>query len=250
MYLNVHSWFSLRYGTRNIDQLLAGARQNNAEAFALTDINTTMGIPELVKKAPQAGVKPIAGVEVRNGDELLFIGIAKNNTGFKELNDYLTWHTLEKREFTIDEWPFSQVIVIFPFGKKMPRELKDYEYTGIKPGQLNRLVTSEYRNFQDKLLVWQPVTALNEKAWHLHKSLRAIDHNTLISKLIPGQFATSDETMIRVAQLKEKFSAWPKIIQNTEKVMQECSISFDFKKVKNKQVFSQSKYDDRLLLEK
>ncbi|MFW5774620.1 MAG: PHP domain-containing protein, partial [Tangfeifania sp.] len=58
MYLNVHSWFSLRYGTRNIDQLLAGARQNNAEAFALTDINTTMGIPELVKKAPHAGVKP------------------------------------------------------------------------------------------------------------------------------------------------------------------------------------------------
>ncbi|HKL33411.1 MAG TPA: PHP domain-containing protein, partial [Tangfeifania sp.] len=250
MYLNVHSWFSLRYGTRNIDQLLADARQNNAEAFALTDINTTMGIPELVKKAPQAGVKPIAGVEIRNGDELLFIGIAKNNTGFKELNDYLTWHNLEKREFTIDEWLFSQVIVIFPFGKKAPRELKDYEFTGIKPGQLNRLVTSEYRSFQDKLLMWQPVTVLNEKAWYLHKSLRAIDHNTLISKLTPGQFATPDETMIPVAQLKEKFSAWPQIIQNTEKILKECSISFDFKKNKNKQVFSQSKYDDKLLLEK
>lgn len=250
MYLNVHSWFSLRYGTRNIDQLLADARQNSVEAFALTDINTTMGIPELVKKASCAGVKPIAGAEVRNGDELLFIGIAKNNTGFKELNDYLTWHNLEKREFTIDEWLFSQVIVIFPFGKKAPSELKDYEFTGIKPGQLNRLVTSEYRNFQDKLLVWQPVTAMNEKAWYLHKSLRAIEHNTLISKLTSGQFASPGETMIPAPRLKEKFLDWPQIIQNTEKVLKECSIDFDFKKIKNKQVFSQSKYDDRLLLEK
>ena len=90
MYLNVHSYFSLRYGILSIDELLALAHRNNVEAMALTDVNTTMGIPEFVKKAADAGIKPIAGVEIRNGDHLLFTGLAKNNAGFKELNDYLT----------------------------------------------------------------------------------------------------------------------------------------------------------------
>lgn len=250
MYLNVHSYFSLRYGTLSIDELLTLARRNNVEGMALTDVNTTMGIPEFVKKATDAGIKPIAGVEIRNGDELLFTGLAKNNAGFKELNDYLTWHYLNKKEFTIEGWPFTDVTVIYPFGCKKPRELKDYEFTGIKPSQINKLLTSEYRNFQNKLLVWQPVTFRDQTGWFLHKSLRAIGHNTLISKLQPGQFSEHDEEMIPVMQLKKMYSSYPGIVQSTEKVLNECTIGFDFSIVKNKKTFSQSAYDDKLLLKK
>ncbi|MGM0621710.1 MAG: DNA polymerase III subunit alpha [Bacteroidota bacterium] len=250
MLLNVHSYYSLRYGTQSIDQLLENAKKNQVEAMALTDINTTMGIPEFVKKAKAAGIKPVAGVEVRNGDELLFIGIAKNNTGFKELNDYLTWHNLEKKEYTSDGWLFSQVVIIYPLGTKEPGELKNYEFTGIQPAQLNRLFTSPYKNFQDKLLIWQPVTVTDKISWFLHKSLRAIDNNTLISKLVPGQFAHQNDTMGSTEKLKSAFQNHAGIIRNTEKVMEACSIDFDFTTIKNKQTFSQSKYDDKLLLHK
>jgi DNA polymerase III alpha subunit len=61
MYLNTHSYYSLRYGTLSIDELLDLAVLNGIETVALTDINTTMGIPELVKKAQQKGINPIAG---------------------------------------------------------------------------------------------------------------------------------------------------------------------------------------------
>ena len=178
---------------------------------------------------------------MRNGDKLLFIGIAKNNTGFKELNDYLTWHNLEKRAYNIDGWLFSQVVVIYPFGAKKPHELKDYEFTGIQPEQLNRLFTSEYRNCQDKLLVRQPVTVTGKNSWMLHKSLRAIDHNMLISKLQPGQFASQKEMMIDTDLLRSKYNNWPAIIHNTEYILERCSIDFDFTSIKNKQTFSQSK---------
>ncbi len=250
MYLNVHSYFSLRYGTLSIDELLALARRNDVEAMALTDVNTTMGIPEFVKKAGDAGIKPIAGVEIRNGDRLLFTGLAKNNAGFKELNDYLTWHYLNKKKFSIEGWPFTDVAVVYPFGHKKPRELKDYEFTGIKPSQINKLLTSEYRNFQNKLLVWQPVTFRDQPGWFLHKSLRAIGHNTLISKLQPDQFSGHDEEMIPVMQLKKMYESYPGIVQSTERVLSECTIGFDFSTVKNKKTFSQSAYDDKLLLEK
>ncbi len=250
MYLNVHSYFSLRYGTLSIDELVDLFLRNSAETVALTDINTTMGIPEFVKKASVAGIKPIAGVEVRNGDQQLFTGLAKNNAGFKELNDYLTWHYLNKKEFSIEGWPFSDVIVVYPFGCKSPHELKDHEFTGIRPGQVNRLITSEYRQFQDKLLVWQPVTFRDQTGWFLHKSLRAIGHNTLISKLQPGQVAAQDETMVPVMQLKKVFESYPGILKTTQKILDECTIGFDFPAVKNKKTFSQSAYDDKLLLEK
>src|SRR5690554_1796625 len=250
MYLNVHSYFSLRYGTLSIDELLTLARSMGVGAMALTDINTTMGIPEFVKKANDAGIKPIAGVEIRNGDQLLFTGLAKNNAGFKELNDYLSWHYLNKKEFSIEGWPFTDVLVVYPFGIKGPQELKEYEFTGIRPSQLNRLVTSGYRKYHDKLLVWQPVTYRDQAGWYLHKSLRAIGNNTLISKLQPGQYATQDETMIPVMQLKKMYESYPRILHNTQKVLDECSIGFDFSTVKNKKTFSQSAYDDKLLLEK
>lgn len=250
MYLNVHSYFSLRYGTLSIDDLLALARRNGVEAMALTDVNTTMGIPEFVKKAGDEGIRPIAGVEIRNGDELLFTGLAKNNAGFKELNDYLTWHYLNKKEFSIDGWPFTDVIVVYPFGIKEPKQLKAYEYTGIRPTQVNRLLTSAYRKYHDKLLVWQPVTYRDQAGWFLHKSLRAIGHNTLISKLQPNQYAAQDEIMVPEMQLKKMYDSYPGILQTTQKVLNECSIGFDFTTVKNKKNFSQSPYDDKLLLEK
>ncbi|MFN6946225.1 MAG: PHP domain-containing protein, partial [Cytophagaceae bacterium] len=41
MYLNCHSWFSLRYGTFSPEELVAEALDKGAEALALTDINNT-----------------------------------------------------------------------------------------------------------------------------------------------------------------------------------------------------------------
>lgn len=250
MYFNIHSYYSLRYGTMDIEQILELASESNVETIALTDINTSMGVPDFIRRAKEKGIKPLAGIEFRNDDELVFIGIAKNNKGFKELNDYLSWHNLNKKAFSFRIPEFNHVIVIYPFGRKNPSELNDYEYTGIKPSQINKLFTSEYRNFQDKLLIWQPVTFKNQTAWFLHKSLRAIDHNTLISKLQTNQFAGPDEMMWPVSKLKELFNQYPAIIRNTERILGQCTIDFDFTTIKNKKTFSQSRYDDKLLLEK
>ncbi|MBN2861808.1 MAG: DNA polymerase III subunit alpha, partial [Bacteroidales bacterium] len=46
------------------------------------------------------------------------------------------------------------------------------------------------------------------------------------------------------------FSVYPEIIKNTNKLLEECSLSFDFENQKNKKIFSAGRYDDKLLLEK
>ncbi len=250
MYLNIHSYYSLRFGTLSIDELLDLGKKNGAGELALTDINTTMGIPEYVRKAKEKGIRPIAGAEIRNGDELLFTGLAKNQTGFKELNDYLTWHNLNKKKFTLDNTVFNNVIIIYPFGFKKPQELKENEYTGVTCETIGKLAVSGYRNFYDKLLIMHPVTFKGQSDLFLHKCLRAIDHNTLISKLQPGSFAREFEYMIPVTALKRLFQYYPEVVRNTERISGECTIDFDFSLNRNKKLFSRSCYDDRLLLEK
>ena len=250
MYINTHSYYSLKYGTLSIDQLLNQAKEYNVTSLALTDINTTMGIPDFVKKAKDEKIKPIAGVEIRNGDDLLFIGIAKNRDGFRELNEYLTWHNLNKNTFTLDNICFKDVFLFYPFGQKKVAELLNNEYTAIRPHQLNKLVTSEYRNAMNKLVIWQPVTFRDDKSWQIHKCLRAIDHNTLLSKLKPEQYADQYQVMVPLKRQKGIFEQYPEIINNTVSLMNQCEIDFDNTVRKNKIQYSQTKQDDKLLLEK
>ena len=249
MYLNCHSYYSLHYGTLSIAELLGLAARNGVRAIALTDINTTMGIPEFVKEALLKGIKPIAGCEFRNDDELLYFALAQNREGLKELNDWQTEHNLQQKKYPADAPEFRCVYVIYPFGRKQAAELKENEFTGIKGNQLNRLLTSEYRNFPEKLVVWQPVTFQSQTGRFLHQALRAIDCNVLISKLQENQFANDMEIMDS-QNLTRQFRDYPEIVRNTEKLTERCCISFDFKTNKNKKVFSQSACDDRLLLDK
>ena len=249
MYLNAHSYYSLHYGTLSISDLLDLALQNGLKTIALTDINTTMGIPEFVKEATLKGIKPIAGCEFRNEDELLFIGLAKNLEGLKELNDWQTEHNLEKKSYPRDAPAFNDVWVIYPFGRKPVNELRQNEFTGIRGKQLNKLLTSEYGRHPEKLVVWQPVTFKNQTGRFMHKALRAIGHNVLISKLLENQFAHQLETL-DLKGLMHQFRNYPVIVQNTKEMLDSCSISFDFKSIKNKKLFTQSASQDKLLLAK
>ncbi|HWS23294.1 MAG TPA: PHP domain-containing protein, partial [Anaerolineales bacterium] len=250
MYLNCHSNYSLRYGTFPIDKLVEIAVANGIDTIALTDINNSMGVVDFVKACNKSGVKPVAGIEFRDGNELLYIGIARSNEGFKELNEFLSHHNIHKLPLPRQAPVFSHSIVIYPFGKKLAGKLRENEYIGIRSTDLNLLLSSEYQNKQHKLLALCPVTFDGEPGYELHRNLRAIDNNTLLSMLTPSQVAAPDELFTPPAALKKQFEYYPQIISNTQKLLDDCHIAFDFTTVKNKKLFSASAYDDRLLLEK
>ncbi|HPT13401.1 MAG TPA: PHP domain-containing protein, partial [Bacteroidales bacterium] len=250
MYLNCHSYYSLRYGTLPLDKLVETAANIGIEAMALTDINNSMGIVDFVKECAKKGVKPIAGIEFRDGNKLLYIGITKNNPGFKELNDFLSHHNINGTPLPPRPPAFDNCYVIYPFGKFQPTELRDNEFTGMRPSELNLLLSSGYRHRQEKLVALCPVTFTDENGYELHRNLRAIDNNILLSMLTPDMVAPPDEMLATPAEIRQQFSYYTDILTNTDKLMNSCSIDFDYKTVKNKRLFSASAYDDRLLLEK
>ncbi len=68
------------------------ARQKGVTRLVLTDINNTSGIQDFFRLAPEYGIQPVAGIDFRNGSEQKFIGIARNMSGFREINDLLSKH--------------------------------------------------------------------------------------------------------------------------------------------------------------
>lgn len=250
MYLNTHSYYSLRYGTLRIDELVEDARKHGVDVLTLTDINNSTGMIDFVKSCKKHGIKPVGGMEFRRDGQLLYIGVAVNNTGFRELNEFLSYHNLNKLELPDEPMDFSNVYVIWPFSNPLKRKLKENEFVGVRPSEVRKIVTSPFADVYAKLVVLQPVTFKNEDGYLLHRNLRAINKNTLYSKLTDADLAQVDETFQTYDQLRKVFENYPEIIQNTEKLLQGCSIDFDYKSVKNKQVFSGSRYDDKLLLEK
>ncbi len=249
MYLNVHSYYSLRYGTMPPEKIVEEALRNGVKAMALTDINNTMGIIDFVKLCTENGIHPVAGIEFRDGDRYLYTGLARNNKGFRELNEFLTAHNESGDPLPERAPALTDVWFVYAWHHQ-PARLKDYELVGVRPGELNRLISSPFRHRQDRLIVWQPVSFAGKDDFIIHRHLRAIDHNTLLSKLTPENLGTDRDVMIPVDLLLCAYHDYPQIVRNTEALINDCHIGFDFRSVKNKQTFTGNRSDDRMLLEK
>ncbi len=56
--------------------------------MAVTDINTTAACLDFIRLSEQYDVRPVLGIDFRDGARPLYVGLARNNEGFKLLNDY------------------------------------------------------------------------------------------------------------------------------------------------------------------
>jgi len=183
-------------------------------------------------------------------NKLLYIGLARDIEGMRELNDFLTLHNLEKTPLPHDPPVFQNSYIIFPFSKKPGRQLRENEKIGIRPEESRKLFLSSFGKNDEAPVIWQPLTYINDDGYFLHKNLRAIDRNILMSKLTPGDVAAPGEQFIEKDRLLQAFEHHPNIIRNTGKMIGSCSIDYDFNAIKNKETFTGSRYDDKILLEK
>jgi DNA-directed DNA polymerase III PolC len=249
MYLNCHSYYSLRYGTMSVEELVQKARSAGAETIALTDINNSTAIPEFDGECTKNNIKPMAGIEFRNDNESQYIGIARNNRGLRELNEFLSKLNFENTPVPFPAPRFSEAYIIYTFEKSPGRRLFDNERIGIKTDEIGRLLRLSACE-RNPMVIMQPVTFAGSDDIFVHKSLRAVDNNILLSHLKPRQCAGENEFFSSPDVLRRAFSEYPEIIGNTEKLIEDCGLSFDRDSQKNKKIFSASRYDDKLLLEK
>lgn len=247
MFLNCHSYHSLRYGTIPLDELVAQAAAFGVKAMALTDIGTVTGIYDFVKLCDEVSIKPLVGMEFRQNDRLRYIAIAKDGEGIGEICRFRTAHNFDETPLPEVAPDFKHVVVIYPVDNA-PATLREHEFIGIRYEELSLLYRLEWRERMDRLVILHPVTYRTEKEFELHKVLRAIDKNTLLSKLTVDEYCSSSEIMISADDLAARFAETPQIVANTQNLIDGCHFSYDFTTPKNKKHYTGNPDSDRELL--
>jgi len=253
MYLNCHTYYSLRYGTIKPETLLAITSKNGLQTLALTDINNTSACLDFVRLSKKYEVKPVLGVDFRNGAQQQFILLAKNNNGFQNINNYLSLFLHDSSLKIPDCAPqLEDTFVIYPYQHHKNYRLNPNEFLGIKPQDLNHLKFSKWNNLQSKLVVLQSVSFENKKGFNTHRLLRAIDNNTLLSKLPKSEQGAATDTMLPYDELYETYQEFPKLLENTKSLLEHCHIDFDFSKniPNNQKSYTNNELLDAKLLEK
>lgn len=215
--------------------------------MALTDINTVTGIYDFMKGCEAVGIKPLVGMEFRSGQQLRYIGLAKNASGLAEMNRFLTAHNFSGEPLPIRAPKFESVFIVYAL-ENAPETLRENEFIGIRPEEVPRLFTLKLKDKTAKMVVLQPVTFRTKKEFNLHKILRAIDTNIILSKLAASDHCKTSEVMLPLEHILPAYTHYPEIMANTRRLMDACNFQYDFKTPKNKQFYTNNRQGDIALL--
>lgn len=250
MFLNNHTFYSLRYGTLSAEQLVQWAVSEGLESLVLTDINNTSTSYQFVQACRKAGIKPILGVEFRVDNKYYFTAIAKNREGFREICALLTKSSLEGKSISRVAPDFQHCYVIYRHLPKPPSELGENEYVGVRPQEVNRLFRSDILAYKSRLVVFNPIVFTEKASYMVHKILRSIDLNIMISRLKKEDVASVYDCPMSVEEIEQSFQQYPEILANTRAILETCEVEMEHSFQNNRRSFTGDYEDDRKLLTK
>src|SRR5699024_12754225 len=99
------------------------------------------------------------------------------------------------------------------------------EFIGIRYSQMNQLIMDSPQD-RERYVICQSVS-FKRKEHQLHKQLRAIHHNVLISQLEEDQYASADEVFVSKEDLWLACQIYPEVWSNIDRIVSVCSFVFD-----------------------
>ena len=254
MFLSCHSYFSLRYGIHSEETILKIARKCGINTVALTDINNTSACLNFIRIAPKYNIKPLVGVDFRNGVQPLYVAIAKNNHGFFQINQFLTSHKNQNKPFPSEAPGLEDALFIYPYEQVLLLDKQFFranEYIGVSIRDLKKLRFSRLNQWSKQFVAYNPFTFTNKQDFNVHRLLRSIDNNQLLSKLPKTEEANPEDLFLTPERIQSAYSSFPEIIYQTEQLLDTCYIYFDFspdRKHQNKKTYGDSTEDDILFI--
>lgn len=252
--MNSHSYYSLRYGVLSPKEWLAFFESQPWPVMAITDINNTsacMTVLYLLRNHPKK--RAVIGVDFRNGITPCYVALAKNWEGFRQINDHLSEHLHRKQRFSSrapvaalkDAW------IIYPLESLPPdAPLAPNELIGVGVDQLRFLHLSPHASRQHKLIAMPTATFRGKRDHNAHRLLRAIDENTLLSKLSKDKQAKEDDLYLSNDELRSAYAEVPYLLRQTQQVLEDCTVLLPDEASLNLQTYTGSKQKDLRLLKK
>lgn len=239
-HLHVHSEFSLLSGVPDVHALITKAKALGFGSLALTDTNRMSGLIEFYRICRAHEIHPILGVEIseaRSPETVVLL--ARNARGYGDLCEIATRRQLDGAAFTLAktfarEWPdlilltaHPRCLEILAAGPNRPylygELVRHCPETRARSREMEALCTAK----------GIPVAAANdcrflEPADHeVHRILRAIDLNSTLSRLKPGETAPEGAWLRPAADMAEIFSDRPDALENAAAIADDCDARLD-----------------------
>jgi len=249
MYLNTHSYFSLGHGTQSPEELVAAAARQGIRRLALTDINNTSGAYPFYRACRAAGIEPVLGIEFRQKEQFYYVGLAENEEGWRALCALATEHsasgTLPRIAPAMDH-----VYFIYRETVKAPEAFRNNEFLGLRPAEVHRVLRTEWKHHKDRLIAFESIFFATEADYRLHRLLRCVDQNLIISRLRAEQCAPASSHWRSAAQVQQHWITYPQLLLRAEALLESCEIDLSVGKHNNRQCFTHSTTEDIQLLRK
>ena len=228
MYLQVHSWFSLGYGLHAPEYLLKQASHFGWDTMVLTDINSTAGVAEWMRLAPRYGIRALAGLDCRSGCQRRYVLIARNHAGYKELCRRLTEYLCDGIDWPLPALPHPDLWVIYGAKQAPGHRLREGERIGLSSRELHRYPEWVNRVGASRLVAMQTATLMDAADWDLHRVLRAIHHNVLLSKLQEAHdLAMPTDCMQSSEQVFADFEGYTELLYRSAALLDVCRLHFE-----------------------
>lgn len=227
--MKIHSYFSLKYGVYSPEALVKWGVEAGYSSLFIAEINSTGSTLAFIREAKRVGIRPVVGVELRNGMQTVATLMVRNNRGVHEMNRFITPFLHEEKPFPCVLPHFSNCWVFYPLETPVSRPLFSHEFFQIPLHALPHWELRYAANYpRDKVVLLTPMIFQTKRDVNTHRLLRAIHHNVLLSKLPPEWHAQGTEWLLSQTQLREACGEYLDFWERTEQCMEDCDVSFAF----------------------
>lgn len=236
-HLQVHSAYSLLYGVKGVEELVAAAKARGYDRLALTDIDSLYGVHAFIAAATAADIRPIIGAEL-HGTEGRLVALVRNREGFANLCELLSLISTERHEgrdfsfaqaFMVDDARRSIGLVLASDKPAMLTALVgrvERLYVAVTPRSLRGVSTAGRLGLP--LLALGDATFLETGDRDVHRVLRAIALNTTLGRLDEADCEPPGALLFGPEEAERFFASYPEALQATEEVAELCAFDTIF----------------------
>ena len=221
--LVARSCYSLMWGTCTPRELVAAAKRLGYRRIALTDTDNLYGLWPFLRACEEAGIQPIVGAELTDpATRRRAVCLVETDAGYRNLCRLITRrHTDGDFDLLSAVPPLADGLTLLTWNQSL---LDGWNRLGIPMAAAvpRKPAGGAWRLYQAaKRMGITPVAVpgsffLTPAEFDVHRILRAIDCNSTLSRLHPGDTAPVDAWLAAPGDYADRFSAWPETLTATE----------------------------------
>jgi error-prone DNA polymerase len=228
VHLHVHSNYSFCRGASKVENLVDAVRARGMSAMALTDINGLYGLVWFLQYAAERGLRPIVGSELRTQTERATL-LACNRKGYETLCGIIS-RRLRKSGFQLSKAlceDRENLIVMsdqIPLLSELGRQNGTSNiYVELNDPRVEPPLVKFSRDSGIPLVATNDVYFVDPSDFPMHRLLRAIDLNTSLSRIPPGELVSEDHWLKPEEVMARRYPHLVEALENTQRIASECS---------------------------